>query len=288
MAWRPLHVREDETRVPDYDGPFEGVPGWIQDQLIAWVGENYAVYPAENAIALVHWTINRLRLEPSTSSYPAGMVGDILERCVGDADLFLDILDLQLAHPDVFTLSDGDHLEQILEVGGSVWEVRDLGSGRSCLSRRVTPGAKVSFEEAVASGSQAAHALAEGWTAAYGRSPNPKLAYDASIRAVEAAIKQIVNPNNASATLGHAIGELGANPGRYSFRITPNPPTGDPAEPISIVRGLAQTLWQGYEGRHGDQGQGPGPMNDIGQAQDALHMAALLVQWCESGAIKRI
>src|SRR5687767_2534999 len=94
-------------------------------------------------------------------------------------------------------------LDQILRDGSSAYTATERG-----IEERVDPTAKVAFEVAIRPGDEAARQLSEAWSKAYGRDPDASDAWDHSIRAVEAALRPIVCPNNKAATLSNVIGEL--------------------------------------------------------------------------------
>lgn len=112
--------------------------------------------------------------------------------------------------------------------------------------------------------------------------PDPSDAYDEAIRAVEAAAIPVVEPNNAGATLGHVLGQL-ANQGHlYEVAIT------DKGLYAGIsnrrVRAGSAAVERAYRP---PRGKYPCRAGKSASAEMAVHLAAALVQWFTSGAIRR-
>ena len=284
MQRRPLSVRRNQTKAVQYDGPYDGVPPWLAAPLEQWLRRQFSDYgsgPVLQTLEQVLVFAARLRLTtPIDTGRSAWALDSLVDAAKQDDETFLDLIDLLL---EVAEEIDVRSLATTLDLGGSSWEVCRCEDGTAMLEDRVSDAARQSFGEAISSGSSAAHALASAWSAAYGRNKDPKEAYSEAITAVEAALQPIVLPADKSATLGKIIGQLKSSD-KYGFRIEPNPPNGKPADAVGMISTMAQVLWQGQQGRHGEGGDGPGPRNTIEQSQDAVHLATTLVQWSESGA----
>lgn len=170
-------------------------------------------------------------------------------------------------------------LSRILELGGSVWRVADDGGS---LERRVDRTVTAAMTEAASSESSAADHLAAAWQAAYGRHADPSRAYSEAIKAVESAAAPVVLPTDRLATLGRIIGTLRQASDRWELVI----PNGEqPAADISVFIGMLELLWHGQTDRHG----GVTPTRPIPQEAGpaAVHLAVLVVQWFQSGAMRR-
>ena len=74
-------------------------------------------------------------------------------------------------------------LDRILEQGDSIWRATERG-----IELRVDPTVVAAFEEATAQPDAVSEQLAEAWTQAYGRQPDPSDAWDHAIKAVEATL----------------------------------------------------------------------------------------------------
>jgi hypothetical protein len=127
-------------------------------------------------------------------------------------------------------------------------------------------------------GSAADH-LATAWAKAYAIRPEPSESYSESIKAVEAAAHALVEPNNTKATLGTMLGHLRSQPDRFCLLL--------PAPGVSVtpVIGMMTALWEGQTSRHGGQTATRSETRD--EAQAAVHLAVVLVQWFTSGMIQR-
>jgi hypothetical protein len=167
-------------------------------------------------------------------------------------------------------------LDDILQRGGSAWRVSSDGER---LERRVDPSVSDALDKAIEIGedTSAGQHLSNALVAAYSRQPDPSKAYGESIKAVEAAAAQVVTPNDLKATLGTIIGEMRTNPAAYEFAISP----GD----ADTVLAMMASLWKGQTDRHaGNQPTVP-ITPEAGEA--AVHLAAALVHWLASGAVRR-
>ncbi|MFF3419634.1 hypothetical protein ACFYW9_33880 [Streptomyces sp. NPDC002698] len=138
-------------------------------------------------------------------------------------------------------------------------------------------------DEAAAStsaGSAADH-LATAWQAAYGLHPDPVRAYSEAIKAVESAAHAVIQANHGKATLGTMLGEIGN--ARPKFFTALSTPAG--RDPIAPAEGMMRALWEGQTSRHGNLA-GTVP-ETLEAARAGVHLAAALVQWFTSGAVRR-
>ncbi|MFI8531153.1 hypothetical protein ACIGMX_12980 [Streptomyces aquilus] len=129
-------------------------------------------------------------------------------------------------------------------------------------------------------GSAAAH-LRRAYEEAYALHPDSVRAYSESIKAVEAAMHQTLEPNNAKATMGTMLRELRQHPDRFIVAI----PGKNGSEGVATIEAMVSLLWTGQASRHG--GKGPTQEETEAQARMAVHMAGSLVQWFSTGAIQR-
>lgn len=207
-------------------------------------------------------------------------------------ELYLDVIDSMLwilaeraslpTPPGRLTRYSEEHasasqqLELMLSRAGSAWRVATDGRSRQ---RRVSRTAVEAFMAAAPPESAAAHHLGAAWQAAYGRSPNASVAYREAVRAVEAVAAPTVEPNNAKATLGTVLRTLRDQSAHWELAIL-----GSDRAPRDIAPLLAmlESLWQGHSDRHA-------PITPIPTeaAPMAVHLAITLVQWFESGSVRR-
>ncbi len=148
------------------------------------------------------------------------------------------------------------------------------------LEKRTLPTARAAVAAQARQPGNAATHLDKAWRAAFGRDPNPSLAYSEAIKAVEAAAIPLVLPNDAQATLGKIVGELRANPQKFQHVLTRDaePVRGSTLSPIQVVTAQADLLWSNQMDRHapGDP-QPPTPITQQ-QAEHAVFIAVTLVQ----------
>jgi len=185
-----------------------------------------------------------------------------------DATLSMGVSDLRMRE-----------LDQLLLDGGSAWNVADDGNG---LQRRVEQTAVEALRTASVAMNASPH-LNAAWEAAYGRHPDPSRAYSEAIKAVEAASIPTVLPGaqGAKATLGRVIEALDRNRGDWQLAIAS---AGVPSR-ITPLLGMLRLLWQGQTDRHG--GSSPTVPIAADAAEAAVHLAVTLVQWFESGVVRR-
>jgi hypothetical protein len=93
------------------------------------------------------------------------------------------------------------------------------------------------------------------------------------------AAHRLVSPNDKLATLGKMVAELKSNATKYLVILLGN------GDFVTIARLMAQLLWTGQHDRHGNfDASKPISVSQV-EAEAAVHLAALLVQWFETGVI---
>lgn len=175
-------------------------------------------------------------------------------------------------------------LQEMLTLAGSAYRVNDAQTG---LERRVESTVQQAAAQTLTtsrsqqSGSASQH-LETAWQCAYGRNPDPSKAYSEAIKAVESASQALIEPNNSRATLGTMLGVIRNSPQRFSTAI---PAGNSGTNDFDLVADMMRRLWQGQTSRHGSQS--PTPMETQEQAEMAVHLAAVLVQWFAAGLVHR-
>jgi len=169
-----------------------------------------------------------------------------------------------------------EELHRALQQAGANYVVvqPDPGYVRYRLERRTLPAAAAAVRAQTAMPGDASDHLDKAWSAAFGREPDPSTAYSESVKAVEAAAIPVVLPHDPGATLGKVIGQLRANPQKYTvvFSRDASPAKGTTLSPLEVVIALADSLWSNQTDRHA-------PIVPITQTQAelAVHMAVTLV-----------
>jgi hypothetical protein len=275
---------------------FEGVPDHLLRPLAAWVVGYLSCKPG-----LTQRVALRLRV-PLDGSDPQQIV-DVLrakhpDRLLDAADTAIH-LDLALRYqldvtgpvpslegslaawiPDYVwgegsSASSLEHLEEILADAGSAFTV----SWRErCLQRRVDATTTTAAEQTMTA-APGDH-LRAAWVAAYGRDTDPAKAYDEAVRAVEAAAVPLVLPHGRQETLGKVLAHLRDAGHRWELAIE-GPNDGSVAPMVAMI----ETLWKGHVARHAGGPNFRPQRTD--EAQMAVHLAATLVQWMISGAVRR-
>lgn len=287
--WQSLSAREGRSAVPE--GPFDGVPAWLRVSLWTWVTD--ALNPSggqsipevvEGAQLALHRDLGFERMvDPVMSGGYGGR--DLLEPlrvvCWGDAELFLDVVDYLLAR--VVPVSWGADgylaLDHLLTRSGSVYRVAvDTNEGGAHLERRVAAEARADAERAMAEGDRAGEHLRRAWRAVYGRDPHPNAGYQEAVAAVEVAARPVVTPTDAKATLGKMIDALRVKPAKWAVDL--DHPDGE--APVRAFADLLHVLWKGQH-RHGDVAKAVEV--PLRQAESAVQIAVLAVQWLRDGTI---
>ena len=187
----------------------------------------------------------------------------------------LDLLDYCLGYSNDF--SDADELQEILDRSGSAWTVGRDDDGRYCLEKRVDKTAEKAAHQEMHIQGNASSYLRSAWHQVYGRNPNPSEAFRNAVRAIEAAARPVVIPNDSRATLGKMICALRNKPEKWQTAI------GD----VDTLRKMMQTIWKSQFDRHGTDDTSK-PINvSQSEAEAAVQMRVTLVQLFRTGAIRR-
>lgn len=276
--WRPLSVRRaGGDAAVEYEALHEGVPPWLKQSLRAWVTSR--LQPKG------YWSTDRLQRLERVLRRPLAWDRDpgdaLLVDLEEDDDLFLEVVDYLLR--DLRWSADKSNYELVsilmmLQEAGSAWEVASRGHGYA-LERRVLEGVAASARKAFEAKGPGDH-LRRAWAAAYGRDPDPSMAYSQAVKAVEAAAQPIVSPDDAKATLGKMVVALRDKPEKWDVVLAARPDF----DRVTVVRLMAELLWQGQTDRHGMAN--PRPVTQD-QAEAAVHLAVVMVQWFTAGSIRR-
>ncbi|WP_157846400.1 hypothetical protein [Streptomyces anulatus] len=291
--WQPLSRRSHITTREQ--ALLEGVPNHLIRPLKTWIVEYLAAHPKlTGRVAL------QMRIALDTPD-PEQLV-EAVE--ASDPSLLLDVVDVVL-HLDKglwweldvvgpertmeggladwlpeFSWPKGskaaavEGLDDMLMDAGSAFEV-DWRQRR--LQRRVDATVALAAEEAM--GLEAGTHLRAAWVATYGRHPDPSKAYDEAIRAVEAAAIPVVLPKGTKETLGKVHGHLKTASHKWELAIEGR--GGGSVAPLTELIGL---LWTGHVARHAGGPTFRPQRQD--EAQMAVHLAATLVHWFITGAVR--
>ena len=285
-SFTPLGLREGW--ISD-NGPYEGVPAHLQQSLLDWISDvfyrtwwtgyshsssfNYELL--QQAERRVQFSSGIVRATTSSAFYSARQ--RLRTVLASDEQLFLSVIDFLLWKG----VGDADAMDGLLMEGGSIYKVADT-SGSLRLERRVEPSLDSQAKALMAKSGAASDLLKVAWSAALGIHPNPSEGFRNAVRAVEAAAIPIVLPNDATATLGKVIGHLDSNDADWEFVL---PERRDGQASVRTVIDNMGTLWNSQYDRHVTAGV---PLHvSQSEAEAALVLAAVLIQWLESGSLKK-
>lgn len=278
-GWYPLNVRESGD-FDSYDALSEGVPEWIRAQVSDLIAQMFGGgYERIVDPDLVRACGAALRTVLPTVSPKSDFAAWMGLWAKDKPVVVLAVLDWL-----VKVEGDPEYIEQaenILASGNSAWTVGEWGTGHVGLVRRVDPTAAAAAAQAISAKTTASHHLAEAWQAAYGLNGNPSSAYSHAIKAVEFAAIPVVSPNNTKATLGTVISQVRQD-GDWIIPLTREK---DPGYVAGMLVSMLEALWVGQSDRHGSAAS-PIPTTTEA-AQAAVLMATTLVQWFQSGAVRR-
>lgn len=285
--WSPPSQRPHPSE--EYRGPHEGVPNWLWDSLMAWVEPHYSWRTREGAwrhaldALLLFERRARVALDGEDG---ADKWSDLRARLVLDDDLFIHLVDFTLYRMRPGEWGDPeavDDLRRLLGEAGSAWTTSRRGEGW-CLERRLDETTAQRAQSVMIPSDRASAYLREAWHHMYGTTPQPSMAYRESVRAVEAAARPIIAPQDDRATLGSMIRAVVTTPQNYETSLQPSGgPTG-----VEALGSALKLLWKSQLDRHGtDADTSPVSLGD-GEAEMALHLAATLVHWFRAGLVRRV
>ncbi|MFF3313009.1 hypothetical protein [Streptomyces sp. NPDC002952] len=273
-SWRPLSARMwEEGEEPE--PLFEDCPPFLDFALREWT-RGVAYEGLWRRIAM------RFRL----AAHPAGWEAAVTS--VHATNWMLDVVDAVLHY---YTLGeepldpyDAAELDQILLDAGSAWEMSDRADQ---LQRRVdetVQRAHLAAREGAAEAGRpaAAERLQKAWAAVFGRHPDPGAAYRHAVAAVEDVACPKFLPQDPGPTLGKVRAHLAQSAHLYEMVISDS--GGEPA-PIDGITAMVGLLWHGQRDRH-EGGPTSAPITQEA-AEEAVHIAGLLVTTFASGALQR-
>ncbi|MFJ9461481.1 hypothetical protein ACIRST_41230 [Kitasatospora sp. NPDC101447] len=259
-AWRRVAVRCD--LVLDRDDDESDRRGIDYDERLAYWA------PAERLLEAVDALLDLLPADPAPDLFPMLMPRRTSAREALTGLKRVDRRDLQV----------------LLDDARSRYTIRDDGKA---LVARVDPGVEHAVRGAIASGRRpergsASEHLEEAFARANAVSPDPVVAYSEAIKAVECAAQATLQPAHRRATLGTMLGELPKLKDRLVFEIEGRAPH----DGIEMLESMMALLWNGQTSRHGKQH--PTDRETVAEAVVAVHIAAALVQFFSTGAIRRM
>lgn len=178
--------------------------------------------------------------------------------------------------------SDEVHeLEQVLSEGGSAWTVIRWKEDGARLSKRVPDGVQAAVGPVLSATDTASMKLQEAWLDAYGPNPRASVAFAHAVVAVETAVLSVIPVPAAEPTLASVFSILEADVPKW--RLVLRDSERNPG--AKTVAAMLRSLWRGHESRHGRPDYADA---NLEEARAAVILAASLVQWFTSGAVKPV
>ena len=284
MAWYPLSKRDEVGEREEYDALHEGVPEWLSAPAGAWVESVFEARRRQDLVEAVDVLCAMLRRPMPSGHNRTGEAIFAMRLDVEAGDL--DVLDAVVWSTAV--LENGSTLRGQLDLlfrsSGSVWTIGRNEVDQPCLERRVDETVVSVAKAEMAEQSNAAAHLHRAWHRIYGRSPDPGGAYREAIRAVEAAVKPVIGPNDSVFTLGKGIASMKDKPEKWKAILDG---TGDGAG-MGHVIGMCQALWTSQLDRHGTDDESVPLDVSAEEAEAAVVLAVTLVHWFRSGAVQAV
>jgi hypothetical protein len=271
---------------------YDDVPDHLKHPIWTWIepwfntGNHGGVARVRQLANHMRWSFQSIGQYAQYGGPEANMREFIRRSCLADSETMLTVVEF-LLDGDAGR-SAGEALERILVVGNSAYAVSDDGES---LTMRLDPTVRAQIEDVVRDADEGpAHWLAEAYNDAYGRTPRPGTSYEASLKAVEGALRGIVVPKDPKASLTKVINAL--RDGRANFEFELDDARGDAAganepeiDPLDTLLAMLRSLAYGQKTRHGDSGEVT--VNSPEEAKAAFHLAVTLVQIGTTGALRR-
>jgi len=256
-----------------------GVPAWLLPSVCDWTEVCILRLGGTSIVQKAQVALQMQLYDPGAPTYApqaaARLAGEPTGRGLPVVDFVLSCLDpIDMRHRGW-----ANDLESTLSGAGHELAVFEHDGG-FMLSSRTPPETTAMVVKA--SGTAGAH-LQEAWADAYGRDPSEADACRKAILAVEAALKPIVQPNHAGATLGTMLGELRSNPGLFQFAMIGRGTSALPDTMDMFIKACA-ALWPGPV-RHGVDKTTE--VVAIEEARTAAALAAWIVTTVQVGGFKK-
>lgn len=268
----------------------DGIPAWMRSGVKEWLRARLLIPQAGGIVRKLVSTVRAFD-ELTQQEYPLADIFEdrgfntfeaLLFEDPDGTDIYVQFLDYM-----VYLTSSAyagevylEELEGVLLRSGSKWTVGIRGDHPG-LEERVPTGVRDAAEAAMSLPGHAGELLSKAWHAAFGVSPNPVAAYTNAVLAVEAAAVPVVIPSDRNATLGKVFSVM-RDQGGWGLDIKKQH---ENYSVQTVVLGMVQMLWAG-QGRHA--GQPDWAPNTQAEAEAAVLLAVPLVQWFNSGSLRRL
>ena len=276
MAPRPpWSIRKNHKSVDEFYVLREGIPDGLMNSLMDFLADHYTdgynvrIERTEHLARIIGRPLPRDR-------------GHLLTAFMRDEDLLLDAIDHVLAYPDFSIQNPWDAARVVafyLDDARSVYDVFQVSDQEYKIDYRQPPEITELVEEVTSDRSRAAEHLRRSWTLAFSREADPNAACVEATKAIEAAARDTIEPNNSRATLGTMIAAMEAKPTKWNTDLTSPDLDG-----VGTVIGMMKAVWKGHL-RHGNPNE---PLDvPAERCEMIVHSAALLVHWFSSGRVRQ-
>lgn len=277
--WVPFGL--DGEELVEYEVLLDGVPDWLREPLVSWVllhvqshSSSWCLTPQCLDVQLN--TRVSLGAKSGSSLTDPGVVLTSLRRMSGLE--LLRVADYFVSRTGGVSTERARRLESVLRAAKSKWTVGNRRS-KPGLVERVPEGVQTSVEGVIETAGSAGKILARSWAHVHGLQPNDSAGYADAVRAVEIVAIDVVQPGNQNATLGTVINQMRTQ-SDWGLPLREHEHAPSPELLLTSTR----TLWHGHRDRHGSA-----DYSDVthDEARAAVTLAATLVDWFSSGAVRR-
>ena len=272
----PWSVRKNRKSVEEFYVLREGIPEGLKNSLIDFLANHY---------------ISVGRVVTERSERLARLLGrslprdahELLDAFWQDEDLLLDAVDHALSYPpSSITRSSWETamtVKSFFADARSVYDIFEVDGYKHEIGYRQPPEMTEILEEVTSDRSRAAEHLRHAWSLAFSREADPTAACVEATKAIEAAARDTIEPNNQRATLGTMIRAMEAKPTKWTTDLASPDLDG-----VEIVIGMMKTVWKSHL-RHGNPNE---PLDvPAERCEMIIHSAALLVHWYSSGRVRQ-
>ena len=272
----PWSKRQTSESIEEFFVLREGVPDGLRNSLLGVFDDYFLRRGRVNVERTEH--LARLT-ERELPQY----LGSLRELVSHDSELLLDAIDHALQHPrpDPQPSVLLEKVLSYLDDARSVYDVVQIDGLKCELVWRQPPELTEIVAKVTSDRSRASDHLRRAWSHAFARPPDPSAACIEATKAVEAAARATIEPNNPKATLGTMLKVVEAKPEKWTTAFK----SSDVGSLETVISMMRMTWMRGHL-RHGN----PEEPIDVSteQCEMIVHTAALLVHWFSSGRIKTV
>ena len=271
----PWSKRQTSESIEEFFVLREGVPDGLRNSLLGVFDDYFLRHGRVDVERTEH--LARLT-ERELPQYP-GLLRDLVSQ---DPELLLDAIDHALQHPRPDP-HPGILLERVVSYfddARSVYDVVQVDGSKCELAWRQPPELTEIVAKVTSDRSRASDHLRRAWGHAFARRPDPSAACFEAAKAVEAAARAMIEPNNSKATLGTMLSVIEDKPEKWTTVFESSD-----ARAFETVVSMMRMIWKGHL-RHGN----PDEPIDVSteQCEMIVHAAALLVHWFGAGRISTV